>query len=140
MKQAILLPSMAAVLLLAACAPAAAETACDTVDGFASALRGDGAEVEVAEQIDQDFFSVPAQRLVVNGEDVQVLAYVSEEAAGQDASQVSADGYEIGTAMVTWIATPHFFQCGKLIVIYLGDNRELLTLLEGQLGIQFAGG
>lgn len=140
MKNAHLLPLMVAILLLSACAPAPAQNACDSVDGFAGALRADGAEVEVAEQIEQDFFSVPAQRLVVNGEDIQVLAFASEDAASQDASQVSADGYEIGTAMVTWIATPHFFQCGNLVVLYVGDNAGMLELLEGQLGAQFAGG
>ncbi len=127
------------VLLLSACVPAA-NAACESADGFAAALRADGAMVEIAEQINQEFFSVPAQRFVVNGEDVQVLAYATENAASQDAARVSADGYEIGTTMVTWITTPHFFQCGKLIVLYVGDGAELLTLLEGHLGAQFAGG
>lgn len=128
-----------ALLVLAACA-SAGSTACETVDGLAGALRADGAQVEVAEQITQEFFSVPSQRLVVNGEDVQVLTYASQDAATQDAAQVSPDGFSVGTSMVTWIATPHFFQCGNLIVLYVGDNSELLARLEAQLGSQFAGG
>jgi len=131
--------SILVLLLLPACAPAA-DTACESVNSFAIALRADGAEVEIAELISQEFFSVPAQHLVVNGEDLQVLAYPSVEVARQDAALVSADGYEIGTAMVTWIATPHFFQCDKLIVLYLGDNADIFALLEGRLGPQFAGG
>lgn len=128
-----------ALLLPSACAPVA-DTACDSLDGFTAALRAESAEVEVAEQVEQPFFAVPAQRLVVNGEDVQVLAYASEDAARQDASQISPDGYTIGTAMVDWIGTPHFFQCGQMLVIYIGDSTKQLSLLEGILGPQFAGG
>jgi hypothetical protein len=130
--------SILVLFLLVACAPA--KDACESIDGFASALRAGGAQVEVAEQIDQEFFSVPAQRLVINGEDIQVLAYSTEESTKQDSSQISADGYAIGTSMVTWIATPHFFQCGNLIALYVGENSEMLNLLESQLGTQFAGG
>jgi len=126
-------------LLLAACVPTV-DTACDSVDGLTAALRDSGAEADSGEQIDQSFFTVPAQRLVVNAEDVQVFAYPSVDLARSDAAQVSPDGYSVGTSMVTWIATPHFFQCGKLIVLYVGDNSELLTMLKAQLGSQFAGG
>jgi hypothetical protein len=38
--------------------------------------------------------------------------------------------------MVDWIATPNFYQCGQLIVLYLGDNAGTLVLLEGVLGNQ----
>lgn len=127
------------LLLLTACAPSA-NAACETVDGLAAALSAENAGVEVAEQIEQPFFAIPAQQLVVNGEDVQVLAYTSEGAASLDAALISADGYTIGTAMVDWIGTPHFFQCGKLIVIYIGDNSQQLAFLERILGEQFAGG
>ena len=39
-----------------------------------------------------------------------------------------------------WMATPHFFKSGKLIVLYLGDDVAVMTLLTGLLGPQFAGG
>ena len=39
-----------------------------------------------------------------------------------------------------WMATPHFFKSGKLIVLYLGDDVEVMTLLTGLLGPQFAWG
>jgi hypothetical protein len=122
------------VLVLAACVPAAATGACQDVNGLAAALEAQGAEVEVAEVVTQDFFSVPARRLVVNGDDLQVFAYASQQAAQADAEQISGGGYIIGTSIVDWIATPHFYQCGQLIVLYLGDNAEVLGLLEGVLG------
>jgi len=82
-------------LLLAACVPTV-DTACDSVDGLTAALRDSGAEADSGEQIDQSFFTVPAQRLVVNAEDVQVFAYPSVDLARSDAAQVSPDGYSVG--------------------------------------------
>ena len=42
--------------------------------------------------------------------------------------------------MVDWVASPHFYAKGSLIVLYVGDGRELQILLEGVVGNQFAGG
>jgi hypothetical protein len=41
--------------------------------------------------------------------------------------------------MVSWMATPHFFKKGRILVLYVGDNTETLGLLESVLGAQFAG-
>jgi hypothetical protein len=42
--------------------------------------------------------------------------------------------------MMTWIATPHFYSGGQLIVLYVGDQSSTMNLLEEVLGSQFAGG
>lgn len=128
---------LSTILVLSACAPKSA-AACESTDAFTRALRSAGAQVEVAEQLQQGFFTVPAQRLVINGDDVQVWEYTNESASQADAAQISDGGYAIGSTMVDWIATPHFFQCAKLIVLYLGENEETLTLLENILGEQIA--
>ena len=41
--------------------------------------------------------------------------------------------------MVNWVATPHFYKTGKLIVLYVGDNMTVISTLETVLGPQFAG-
>jgi hypothetical protein len=56
-----------------------------------------------------------------------------------DAVLVDADGGSIGTSMVTWVATPHFYKKGRILVLYIGDNAETLKALESVLGPQFAG-
>ncbi|MGI9067074.1 MAG: hypothetical protein ACR2HX_11820 [Pyrinomonadaceae bacterium] len=53
---------------------------------------------------------------------------------------MSSDGTTIGTSKPTWMATPHFFKTGKLIVLYVGGNQTILELLRTALGGQFAGG
>lgn len=105
-----------------------------------AALEEAGATVETGESFAQDFFTVPAQVLHVDGADLQVFEYASAEAMAAEADLVDPAGSPIGTSMVSWIDTPHFFKAGNLIVLYLGDDVALLDLLQAALGSQFAGG
>lgn len=104
-----------------------------------NALQEAGAQVELGDPIEQIFFSVPGRILKVDEADVQVFEYESPEAMETDAAQVAPDGGSVGTSMVTWMATPHFFKSGRMIVLYVGDDAAVLDLLERALGEQFAG-
>ena len=106
---------------------------------FVDALRAAGATVEPSEPIIQAFFTPEGNILKVNGADVQVFEYESEEAMESEASQVAPDGGSIGTTMVTWVDTPHFYKAGRIIVLYVGSDTAILDLLEQVLGPQFAG-
>lgn len=70
---------------------------------------------------------------------MQVFEYADEEAATAEAELVAPDGGSVGTTMITWVATPHFFRQGRLIVLYIGDGEAALEALEAALGPQFAG-
>jgi hypothetical protein len=102
-------------------------------------LRAAGVTVEPVGEISQPFFSVKGQIIKVNGEDVQVFEYATEAEAEAEAATVSSDGGSIGTSMVSWIASPHFYKTGKLITLYVGDNQSAIAALEIALGPQFAG-
>ncbi len=95
----------------------------------------------VVRGMSQPFFSVDAQVLSAYGEDVQVFEWDSTESALDevDESGLMPDG-QFETVMVTWIDTPHFYQIGNLIVLYVGNNSDITTTLEGLLGPQIAGG
>ncbi len=95
----------------------------------------------VVRGMSQPFFSVEAQVLSAYGEDVQVFEYDSNENAltEVDESGLTPDG-QFETVMVTWIDTPHFYQTGNLIVLYVGSNSDITTMLETLLGPQIAGG
>lgn len=103
-------------------------------------LRAHGATVALTkEKVRQPFFSVAGRIININGEALQVFEYRTPSAANADASRVSADGRTIGTSKPTWMATPHFFKSGKLIVLYVGGNQTIVDLLGTTLGNQFAG-
>ena len=96
--------------------------------------------MEVGGPISQSFIGVPGQLLTVNGIEIQVYEYPGPEEAMHDASQVTPDGGAVGQISIMWVATPHFYLEGVLMVLYLGDDAPLQTVLEEALGPQFAGG
>lgn len=141
---------LVAMLFFAACAPTGTTEpanppasshggAVDDQVSLLDALRAAGAEVEIGDAVEQPFFSVKGQIVKVNGADVQVFEYESAEAMEADAGQVASDGGSIGTSMVTWVEAPHFFKTGRLLVLYVGEDAATIKLLEGALGVQFAG-
>ena len=42
--------------------------------------------------------------------------------------------------MVGWLAPPHFYKAGKVIVIYVGRDSGVMSVLQEAMGSQFAGG
>lgn len=120
-------------------------------DDLIEALRGAGATLEpVGEalpQLPQQFFAVPARLLMVDGSQVHVYEFADATTAEAQAARISPDASEIqpddgasGPSIVEWIATPHFYRQGRLLVLYLGDEPALLDRLEGVLGPPFASG
>lgn len=149
------------VMLLAACSGAAVQDKSATVevpDTTGNAAGGtmlEGAEmdkanligeladagitVEEGDPVEQPFFAVRGQIIHLNSADVQVFEYVSAEDAQKEAALVAPDGGSVGTSMVTWMDTPHFYHSGKVIVLYVGSDQITLEVLSGLLGEQFAG-
>ena len=111
-----------------------------TLDSLLATLQGAGLDAQVVGDVSQPFFTVAGKSLQLNGEELQVYAYPAPEAAEADAALVAADGSSVGTTMLNWISTPHFFRSGNLIVIYIGENPAVLQGLQSLLGVQFAGG
>lgn len=135
----LILMFLVATLILAACGGEPASAQGYGTAKFLEELREKGAEAESGEPVEQAFFSVIGTTVNLNGESVQVFEYDSAETMESDAVLVDADGSSIGTSMVTWIATPHFYKKGRLLVLYIGDHAETLEILASVLGPQFAG-
>jgi len=111
-------------------------------------LRNEGATVESGGLINQSFFSVQGRIITINGSDVRVFEYENEVAAESDAALVSDDGLQVGNVtegritritFLGWVTSPHFFMDGRVIVIYVGDDVGVLSILTKVLGAQFAG-
>ncbi len=102
-------------------------------------LRASGATVSPAGNISQPFFSVEGKTISVNNEQIQIFEYIDQEAAEEEAKQVSSDGSSVGLSMILWVDTLHFYKEGNLIVLYIGDDSTTNNTLENLLGTQFAG-
>lgn len=108
-------------------------------------FRSLGYTVEEVGPIEQPFLQGAGTMLRISGgslqqpAEIQVFNYESADAAESDASQIGPDGNP-RTAMITWIATPHFFRSEQVIALYIGDDQAVVDLLTQALGPQFAGG
>jgi hypothetical protein len=102
-------------------------------------LRAAGVRVEPRGEVDQPFLSVKGRMIGVRGEDVQVFQYAGAAAARAQAALVSRDGRTVGTTKLHWIGPPHFYQRGRLLVLYVGSDERVLKALDAVLGRPFAG-
>jgi hypothetical protein len=112
---------------------------------FTEALAEAGFTVEHGDRTGTDLFAVPGQAVLIDRVQVYAYEYPNQKALDEVRSSISPDGYSLGTpsggsAIVEWVATPHFFAAGKLLVVYVGDTRRTLKALRLLLGAQFAGG
>lgn len=110
------------------------------LDTLVEALKARGLGVERAGDVSQPFFSAEGRALTVAGENVQVFQYRTAGDARKEAAQVSPDGSSVGTSMMSWVSTPHFYRKENLIVLYVGEKEEVLRALQSALGARFAGG
>ena len=94
----------------------------------------------------ESVFSVGGKSVRIEDEKhLLVLEYENEAAVKTEAGFVSRDGYDLHKPegkfyqSIDWIAPPHWYQDGRIIVLYVGENPEIRILLEDLLGRQFAG-
>jgi hypothetical protein len=114
-----------------------------SIDALVAALERQRAVVSRAGELPASaypFFTARAQRLVVDGADVQVFQYDTPAQAEGDASSISPTGTPIGRSQISWMDTPHFYRRDRLIVLYVGHSADLSRLLEAVLGPPFAAG
>ncbi len=114
-------------------------------------LRADGYNVDPVQDVQQPFVRARGTLLRISGADLSAPADVQSfnyddrdvgtdglAAAQADAAQIQPNG-QPKTMSVTWTGPPHFFHKERVIVIYVGNDSQLLRELSKLLGPQFAG-
>ncbi len=97
-----------------------------------------------AEDVEKDILQGQRKWLTINeNENITVYLYESNEKMEEDASYIDKGGSSytngIKNVEISWVSYPHFFKKGNIIVLYVGENPEIINALEGLLGAQFAG-
>jgi hypothetical protein len=138
----------------AGCTPEAPVDEGIDYDELVDELRLSGADVELltsqgfpGDSPGDDIFTGYGKRFLLNGETISVLEYEDSATAEAEAEYVSSDGWSynkvegrVGIGIdVEWVAPPHWYYSGRVIVLYIGENREVADLLKNVLGEQFAG-
>jgi len=116
---------------------------------FLDYLRDSGASIRDEGETGRGLFYDAEFRIVeADGIFIQVYEFASAKDMEADASGVSRYGTQITkdwgngkatTVFVNWIGKPHFYKAGRIIVIYIGDNYSMISLLQNGFGKQFAG-
>jgi hypothetical protein len=63
---------------------------------------------------------------------LHVHVYPSAAEAHQRAQQVPA---ELAQSIADWVGTPHFFECGRLLAVYFGDDAVELAAVGGACAV-----
>ena len=91
------------------------------------------------EQTGHPYFTPEGELWRVNGQDVQAYTYESAEAAEKEAVLVNPDGSKDGVAFIRWPGPMHFYGLDRYILVYVGEDEEVLTGLNLTFGGAFAG-
>ncbi|MDX1600097.1 MAG: hypothetical protein R3191_01145 [Anaerolineales bacterium] len=127
--------------LVLACTPGnlSSETP-GSAEALIRALRAQGLEPQTGGTIEQEFFSVSGQVIKIENATIQIFEYADREARSTHSALISEHGSSIGTTMVTWIDTPHFWAQDRIIVLYVGSNQSIVDALTQILGQPLATG
>lgn len=116
-------------------------------DGYApllEELEALGFEVSFGSTFFHPFLSAQGRTVTLNNERLQTFLYPDPEAAQAEAQRFSQDGAWIDRSgelvSINWIATPHLFLVDSMLIIYVGENDELLAALSEAFDEPFAGG
>ena len=96
------------------------------------------------EDVGEDILQGQRKWLTINDKDhISVYIYDSDEKMEEDASYIHEGGssYNNGkhATEISWASYPHFFKKDNIIVLYVGENLEIIDGLKEIVGPQFAG-
>lgn len=114
-------------------------TSVNDLVSFVDGLREKGVRVTPVERLEQSIFSVQSTILLVGNEEVRVYEFGNMESIEKELTKISSDGTQVGKNPLKWSGPPHFYKQGKIIVLYVGSNGGVLSMLDETLGKQFAG-
>ena len=121
--------------------------ALDSTDELAILLNEVGLTIEERRETIIDYLGGDAEHLILGPRSfLQVHRFVDEPSRIVAGLSISPDGYTVQDPDdpdvpydVRWPGSPHAFQRGRMLAIYIGDDPLALRALEAAFGPQFAG-
>jgi hypothetical protein len=105
-----------------------------TTDDLIGALREAGAQAQVGSGDREPVLEVPAQAITVDGAEILVYEYATEDDRQAVSADIIADPRTVGGTIVEWPTTPKVWGAGRLVVVYLGRSGGTTLLLNSLLG------
>ena len=146
------------MLLAIACTPQPQSHGCDGPASdhvmLVDRLRCGGMQVDIGESVTLPFLRPSGTKLLLSGGGISGKAEV--QSFNYDDTDLGSDGRAVSEAdarkfapdgslvdrnqRIYYAGTPHLFRRDRVLVIYAGDDRAVVTVLTKLLGSQFAGG
>lgn len=108
--------------------------AMNTADELSDLFQDADVRASRGEEAFQSFFGFSGEAMTVFGERVEVYLFDNLEDAEAAAAGIKPDGSIVGAdgsiSMVTWVATQHFYVRGDSIMLYVGENLDVIDLLD----------
>ncbi len=107
------------------------------LEQFQNEMKAKNYNFEIID-VDKDFLQAPRKRMKIGTDVVDIYLYNSNKSMEKDAKgiNINGGGYSRGNKLikVDWIAPPHFFKKGNIIVQYVGKNEKIITDLKNVMG------
>lgn len=132
------------IFVLSACNSSGGEIPeADSVLTLGEALEAAG--LRVNGPLDNDFlsaryFSIPGVQFDVSGEMVLAYEFDTDDEVTTQRELVSPDGWGIGSKYINWTVGPNYYQNGRLLVVYDGEEQAVLETLNLAMGQPFSSG
>lgn len=142
MKKLVILSLLTALFLFTSCSHQSSESNSDYT-AFLKLLTEHNFSYTQEEIDTSSYLSVSRKPVMIGDEIISVYQYDSIEDMEKDAAYIDQGGCSISTPekqiQISWSSFPHFFKKGTLIINYVGENEEILNLLNESYGPEFAG-
>lgn len=94
--------------------------------------------------VDKDILVGKRKWLTLNNDEhISAYLYADNKRMEDDAARISTDGCSYNgiynKCCISWISYPYFYKKNNTIVLYVGENRDLINTLEEVFVSQFAG-
>ncbi|NQW17975.1 MAG: hypothetical protein HQ478_10875 [Chloroflexi bacterium] len=109
-----------------------------SADELSDLFQGLDAAASRGDEAFQPFFGVSGEAMTLFGERVEVYVFDSLEDAESAAAGINEDGSIVGSdgqvMFIKWIATPHFYAKEDSVILYVGENDEVIKFLDSIAG------
>lgn len=103
------------------------------LENFKSDMESEGYDVKIISK-SKDFFDAPKFEVEIGANKLSVYDYEDMTTLEKDISAITENGYVVSGTKLNWAKEPHYYKKGELLVIYDGDDTEIINYLDKFLG------
>lgn len=109
---------------------------------FEEQMKEKGYDFDI-KSVQSDFIPTTRKRMIIDDKAIDIYVFHSNIRMENEAKNIGSNGFsyqsETRGINIGWVAPPHFYKKGRIIVQYVGSDQKILTDLKDIFGGQFIG-